>query len=37
MGSVLKKNTVTVVLLFSDFSVVSRIENMPAVMLAKTP
>lgn len=37
MGSVLKKNTVTAALLFSDFSVVSQIENMPAVMPAKTP
>lgn len=37
MGSVLKKNTVTAALPFSDFSVESPVENMPAVMLAKTP
>ena len=33
----LKKNTVTAALLVSDFSVVSLVENMPAVMLAEPP
>lgn len=37
MGSVLKKNTATAALLFSDLSVASLIDNMPAVMLAKPP